>query len=116
MSFLRRLNPLAGLRDLRVYLSSRPKHEVVFAFLALATTVTILVGFYLDSGDLKRPYKRDIQYVESWPMNRTDAEIIAAQKTDMINRKKREAEEKARQEKNRQALKRIDDALSRWGI
>lgn len=116
MSFLSRLNPLNGLRDLRIYLSSRPKHEVVFAFLAFATTVTILVGFYLDSGDLKRPYKRDIQYVESWRLDRTDAEIIAAQKQDMITRQKREAEEKARQEKNRQSLKKIDDALSRWGI
>ncbi len=116
MSILRRLNPVAGLRDLRVYLSSRPKHEVVFAFLAFATTVTILVGFYLDSGDLKRPYKRDIQYVESWPLDRTDAEIVAAQKQDLITRQKREAEEKARQEKNRQALKRMDDALTRWGI
>jgi hypothetical protein len=79
-------------------------------------TVTILVGFYLDSGDLKRPYKRDIQYVENWRLDRTDEEIVAAQKADLVTRKKREAEEKARQEKNRQALKRLDDALSRWGI
>ena len=113
---LRRFNPLVGLRDLRVYLSSRPKHEVVFAFLAFATTITILVGFYLDSGDLKRPYKRDIQYVENWRLDRTDAEIVAAQKADMITRAKRDAELKARQDAHRKSLKRIDDALTRWGI
>lgn len=116
MSFLSRLNPLIGLRDLRLYLASRPKHEIVFAVLAVMVTVTILVGFYLDSGDLKRPYRRDIQYVESWRLDRTDAEIVAAQKADMVNRAKREAAEKARLEKNRQALKRIDESLSRWGI
>jgi hypothetical protein len=116
MSFLRRLNPLIGLRDLRLYLSSRPKHEVVFAFLSVMVTVTILVGFYLDSGDLKKPYQRDIHYVESWRLDRTDAEIVAAQKADLENRKKREAAEKERLEKNRQALKKIDDALTRWGI
>lgn len=116
MSFLRRFNPLLGLRDLRAYLASRPKHEVVFAILAVMVTVTILVGFYLDSGDLKRPYRRDIQYVESWRSDRTDAEIFAAQKADMITRAKRDAEQKARAEKHRQSLKRIDDALSRWGI
>lgn len=116
MPFFRRLNPLIGLRDLRVYLSSRPKHEIVFAFLSVMVTITIMVGFYLDSGDLKKPYQREIQYVESWRLDRSDAEIVAAQKADLANRAKREAAEKQRQEKNRQALKRIDDTLTRWGI
>jgi hypothetical protein len=116
MSRFSRYNPLTGINDLRRFLASRQKHELIFAFLSVFVTVTILVGFYLDSGDLKKPWQRDITYVESWPLNRTDAEIIAAQKADMKNRAIREAAEKKRQEENRKSLKKIDDALTRWGF
>ena len=116
VSRLRRFNPLVGLRDLRLFLASREKHELVFAFLAVIVTVTIIAGFYLDSGDLTRPYRREIQYVESWPLNRTDAEIIAAQKADAKTRAAREAAEKDRVARNRESLKKIDDALTRWGF
>lgn len=116
MSRFSRYNPLAGLRDLRLFLHSRQKHELVFAFLAVVATVVLIVGFLLDSRDLKAPYKRDIQYVQSWPLNRTDAEIIAAQKADMKTRAAEEAKRKEQEAKNRAALKRIDDALTRWGF
>jgi hypothetical protein len=116
MSRFRRYNPLVGLRDLRLFLHSRPKHELGFAFLAIVTTVTLIAGFMIDAKDLKAPYKRDIQYVESWPLSRTDAEIIEAQKQDMKTRATREAEQKKREAENRAALKRIDDALNRWGL
>lgn len=116
MSRFSRYNPLTGLRDLRLYLHSRQKHEVVFAVLAIVTTVTLIVGFLVDSRDLKKPYERDIQYVESWPLDRTDAEIVAAQKADLKTKALREAEEKKRQAENRAALKRLDDKLNRWGF
>jgi len=116
MSRFRRYNPLSGLRDLRLFLHSRQKHELVFAFLAVLTTVVVITGFLVDTNDLKAPYERDIQYVQSWPLNRTDAEIVAAQKADMKTRAAEEAKEKERQAKNHAELKRIDDALTRWGF
>ena len=116
MSRFSRYNPLTGLKDLRLFLHSRQKHEVVFAFLAVVTTVTVITGFMLDSRSLEKPYERDMQYVESWPSDRTDAEIVAAQKADMKTRAARDAEEKKRQAENRAALKRLDDRLSRWGF
>jgi hypothetical protein len=116
MSRFSRYNPLAGLRDLRLFLHARQKHELVFAFLAVVTTVVLITGFLIDSRDLKAPYERDIQYVQSWPLDRTDAENIAAQKADAKTRAAREAELKKRQEENRAALKRIDDSLNRWGF
>lgn len=116
MSRFRRYNPLTGLRDLRLFLNSRQKHELIFAFLAVVTTLSVITAFVIDSRDLKRPYKRDIQYVQSWPLNRTDADIIAAQKADEKTRAAEKAELKKRQDTNRAALKRIDDALNRWGI
>lgn len=116
MSRFSRYNPLTGLRDLRLFLHSRQKHEIVFAFLSIVVTVTLIAGFMVDSRGLKKPYQRDIQYVESWPLDRTDAEIIAAQKADAKTRAAREAAEKERQEKTRRELKKIDDALTRWGF
>jgi hypothetical protein len=116
MSRLRLFNPIAAVNDLRSFLGSRQKHELIFAFLAVVVTVGIIVAFYADSGDLKAPYKRQIQYVESWPADRSDAEIIAAQKADAVNRAKREADEKKRRDEHRAALKRLDDALTRLGI
>ena len=116
MSRFRRYNPLTGLRDLRSFLGTRQKHEVVFAFLSIVVTVTILVGFYLDAGDLQKPWRREIQYVQSWPLDRTDAEIVAAQKADAKNRAVREAAEKKRKEEHQKSLKKIDDALTRWGF
>jgi hypothetical protein len=116
MSRLSRYNPISGINDLRRFLASRQKHELVFAFLSVVVTVVIITVFYLDSGDLKKEWKRDIQYVESWPSDRTDAEIIAAQKADMKTRAIREAAEKKRVDDHRKSLKRIDDALTRWGF
>lgn len=116
MSRFSRYNPLTGLKDLRLFLHSRQKHELVFAFLAVITTVVVISAFFLDSRDLKKPYERDIQYVQSWSLDRTDAEIVAAQKADAKTRAAKDAEQKKRQEENRAALKRIDDALTRWGI
>lgn len=116
MSRFSRYNPLVGLRDLRLFFHSRQKHELVFAFLAVLTTVVVIAGFLIDSRDLKAPYESDIQYVQSWPLDRTDAEIVAAQKADAKTRAAKEAELKKLQEKNRAALKRIDDSLTRWGF
>lgn len=116
MSRFRRYNPLVGLRDLRLFLHSRQKHELIFAFLAVFTTLIVVTGFLVDASDLKKPYEREIQYVQSWPMNRTDAEIIAAQKADEKTRAAEEAKRKELQAKNHAALKRIDDTLNRWGF
>lgn len=116
MSRFSRYNPIAGINDLRMFLASRQKHELVFAFMSVVVTVTLIVGVYLDSKDLRKPWKRDIHYVESWRLDRTDAEIIAAQKADAKTKALREAELKKRQEEHRKGLKKIDDALTRWGI
>ncbi|QHL90597.1 hypothetical protein GVO57_06840 [Sphingomonas changnyeongensis] len=116
MSRLRLFNVFHAIRDLRAFLATRGKHELVFAFLAIVTTVSIIVVFMLDSRSLKKPYERRIQYVESWPADRSDAEIIAAQKVDAANRAKREAAEARAKAERRAAFKRLDDALERLGL
>ena len=115
MNFLRYFAPIRAFRDLRLFLSQRRKHELVFLALSLAITWTIMFYMIHDSKIVKdnRPV---IIYVQQWPANRTDAEIIAQQKKDAPEQIKREEAEKKREADNQAAWKRIDDSLKKYGI
>jgi hypothetical protein len=87
------LSHFAGAwRDLRAFLVSRQRHQLVFAALAVGLSVLLVLGFYHDSSF---PVPERIVYVENWPANRTDAEIIAQQKVERIEKKKALAERQA---------------------
>ena len=78
-------------------------------------TTLIIAGFYVDS-KFEKPWKRDIQYFESWPANRTDEEIRARLAADLIKDKQRKAElEKLRQERMK-SFQRLDKKLDDLGI
>jgi hypothetical protein len=113
--YFARFNPFRAIADLRLFLSHRQPHELWFGILAIFLTGLILVGFVKDS-HVPRPYKSNITYVESWPLSRTDKEIIAQQKIDQVAREKREAEIRAAQERTRAQFKRIDDKLKAYGL
>ncbi|ODU20073.1 MAG: hypothetical protein ABS87_12285 [Sphingomonas sp. SCN 67-18] len=115
MALLGPVSPLGALRDLRRFLASRERHELVFAFLAVLVTCTLIVGFILDN-NMKKPYKRDIVYFENWTENRTDAEIVAQQKIDQARREVEEAKLEAARAKRRAEFKRLDDKLNKLGI
>jgi len=113
--FPRPVSPFRAIRDLRVYLAQRQRHELVFAFLSVAITTLILVGFYVDS-KFERPWKRNIQYFENWPANRSDEEIRARLAADLIKDKERAAEiEKLRQERMK-SFQRLDKKMDDLGI
>ena len=113
--FPRPVSPFRAIRDLRVYLAQRQRHELVFAFLSVAITTLILVGFYVDS-KFERPWKRDIQYFENWPANRSDEEIRARLAADLVKDKARAAEiEKLRQERMK-SFQRLDKKMDDLGI
>jgi len=111
----RHIAPVGAFQDLRLFLSRRRKHDVVFLALSLAITGTIMFFMVHDSKIVKdnRPV---IIYVQQWPANRTDAEIVAQQKLDAPEQAKREAAERKRQADNQAAWKRIDDSLKKYGI
>lgn len=115
MAFLSPVSPFAAVRDLRRFLASRQRHELIFALLAVLVTSTLIVGFVLDN-DMKKPYKRNIQYFENWNADRTDAQIIAQQKIDQAKREVEEAKLEALRAKRRAEFKRLDDKLNRLGI
>jgi hypothetical protein len=115
MPFFSRFSPVRAVRDLRQFLADRERHELGFLALAIAITGFFIYAFVHDS-TITPEYHRDIVYVEQWSANRTDAEIRERQKLDAPLKAKRVAERKARDERGRAPFKKMDDAMSRWGL
>jgi hypothetical protein len=87
MPLPRPASPRALWADLRNFTRERSPHQWVAAFFALVMPLVIVVGFYFDAQTNIMPGEQ-IVYVDSWSGNRTDEEIVAAQKA-------REEEQKA---------------------
>ncbi|MBA17924.1 MAG: hypothetical protein CMN73_16485 [Sphingomonas sp.] len=115
MNLLKLFSPVRAVRDLRAFLGGQRRHKLVFAALAAAITGYILFAFWMDSS-FKTPYERDIIYVESWPLNRSDAEIIAQQKIDAEKRRVAEAALEAKRAKRQAEFQRLDNSMSEWGF
>ena len=116
MSVLRRYNPFRALFDLRRYLASRGKHEIVFLFAAFIICGLVVGGFAIAS-KVDKPYvPPEIIYVQSWRADRTDAEIIAQQKIDLEKQKIQDAKEAEFEAKKRAEFKRVSDQMKKWGI
>lgn len=114
--YLARFNPLAAIRDLRVFLAYRERHELWFGLLAIVLTTLLLAGFVVDSRVTREAKGPEIVYVKSWPLSRTDQEIIAQQKLDMIEADRRTAAwRKAQLERQRQ-FQRLDSQLKSVGL
>ena len=65
----------------RAFLRQRSREQVIGAALAVLVTTIIVIEFLVDSKINTAPPPQ-IVYVELYPSNRTDAEIIADQKKD----------------------------------
>ena len=96
MSFMPPLHsPKAAFKDLMAFLRQRSPEKTIGLFLAILTTIVIVILFFVDSKYNTAP-PPTITYVESWPENRTDDEIIAQQEIDQAE-KDRALEERRRQ-------------------
>ena len=115
MSFLRNLSPLRAYRDLRGFLAQRHPAEFGFLVLAMAITGFFIFAFAKDS-HVEREYRPNIIYVQQWPANRTDAQIIAQQKIDQVQIDKDKAELAARQKKLQNEFKKLDDGMKKYGL
>jgi hypothetical protein len=87
--------PSAAFADLRAFMRQRSREQRIGAALSLLVTAIIVIVFFVDSkiNTAPPPY---IVYVENWPSNRTEAEIVAQQKKDQA------AAEAFRKEKQKQ--------------
>ena len=115
MGLFSRFSPLAAYRDLRFFLSNRQPHELWFLIAALCVTSFLVYAFAKDSY-AEPVYRPKIIYVEQWPADRTDAQIEAQQKIDAPIKAKAVAEQKAREDAQRESFKRLDDKLKAMGI
>jgi hypothetical protein len=79
--FPKPVGPRAAFRDLAAFMRQRSREQVIAASLALLVTAIIVIEFIVDAKINTAPPPR-ITYVELYPSNRTDAEIIADQKKD----------------------------------
>ena len=93
---------------MRAFWQNRPRHQWLAAVLALLIPAGILVVFYYDAQINILPGEQVI-YLESWPADRSDEEIVAKQEADL---RLREEWERERQ----QQFKNLDDRLRRYGI
>ncbi len=93
---------------MRAFWRQRPRHQWIAALLALLIPAGILVVFYYDAQTNILPGEQII-YLDSWPADRTDEDIIAKQEADL---RLREEWERERQ----QQFKNLDDRLRRYGI
>jgi hypothetical protein len=81
MALPRPSSPKALLADLRSMLRQRSRHENIAAVLAVLMPLGMVLLFAYNAGFNQRKSERII-YVQSWTLERTDAEIIAQQKKD----------------------------------
>jgi len=85
------------------FVRHREREHVIGAALAFLITVIIVIEFLVDSKIGTKPPPR-ITYVELYPSNRTDAEIIADQKKAAADK---EAAQKERQRQFQKLEKRF---------
>jgi hypothetical protein len=93
--FPRPSTPREAFRDLAAFMRQRSREQVIGASLALLVTAIIVIEFVVDAKIGTKPPPQ-ITYVDLYPANRTDADIIADQKKDQAN-KEAAAKEKQRQ-------------------
>lgn len=109
------MSPTRAYRDLRLFLSRRQPHQVVFATLAIALTAFFLFEIAHDA-HYERAYKPDIIYFKQWRADRSEAEILAQQKIDQAATDKRQAEIDRALAARRASFKKVDDAMKRYGL
>jgi hypothetical protein len=108
MPLPRPASPRVLLADLKAFASERRPHQWMAMAFAIAMPIIIVVIFAID-GQTNIAPRAEIIYVESYPANRTDAQIIADQKKDQA------AREAAQKERQRQWQK-LDKSMERLGI
>lgn len=85
--------PRALLADLKLFLQTRQRHQLLFGVISVIIPGLLIAGFYHDSY-IESP-KPEMYFLPSWPADRSDAEIIALQKIDQAKKEKRQAETRA---------------------
>ena len=101
--FPRPSSPRNAFRDLAAFMRQRSREQVIGGALAFLVTAIIVIEFVVDAKIGTAPPPQ-ITYVELYPSNRTDAQIIADQRKDQA------AKDAAIKERQRQ-FKKLENQL-----
>jgi len=82
--FPRPVSPRTLWADLRAFIAQQERYKWGFGALSIMMPAIIVLGFYHDANI--KPPPLGIIYVQSWPADRTDAQIKAQQKIDQAKR------------------------------
>jgi hypothetical protein len=96
--FPRPSSPRDAFRDLASFMRHSSREQRIGAALALLITAIIVIEFLVDANIGTAP-PPEVTYVNLYPSNRTDAEIVADQRKDQA------AKQAAEKEKQRQFRK-----------
>ena len=108
MWYPRPSSPRTLIADFKTFFGERHPVKWAAGAVAIVMPAVILVGFYTDGKTNIAP-KPQLIYVENWRADRSDAEIIAAQKE---HQKLREAAQKERQRQ----FQKLDQDMQKLGI
>jgi hypothetical protein len=84
-------SPRAALRDLVAFMRQRSREQVIGAALAFLATGIIVFEFVIDAR-IGTKLPPTVTYVQLYPSNRTEAQIIADQKKEMAEKQAFEKE------------------------
>lgn len=115
MTFFQRLAPGPVLRDLRGFLRSRKRYQIWALIVSTVLVAAIVFGFVKDA-HFWPSYKPNITYFQSWPLDRSDAEIQAQMAIDKVKRDKERAELEKKQKARQAEYQKIDNTLKGWGL
>ena len=86
-------SPRAAFRDLTAFIRNSGREQRIGAALAFLVTAIIVIVFVVDAKIGVAPTPTPT-YVELYPSNRTDADIIAQQKKEMVIKEQGEKEKR----------------------
>ena len=101
-------SPRAVFRDFVSFVRQREREHVLGASMAFLVTLIILIIFLVDPKVNTAPPEQ-VTYVELYPSNRTDAQIIANQKKDAAARAEFKRQKQA-------TFKKLDKELGKLGF
>jgi hypothetical protein len=107
--------PIEAAGDLSSFVAARSWKDLLMIVPALGLTALIVYMLIVEY-NIPKPYQRNIIYVESWPLSRTDADIRAAQITDINNKKRALVQPKIEKNQRMLQFRRIDAWLTAHGI
>jgi len=93
MSFIKDISIVGGFKDFGVFLRQSSKERILPAILAIMIPGIIVIIFIVDSKvNTAPPDVQEVLYIESWPLTRTDEEIMADRWEIQCKKDKFEAE------------------------